>query len=361
MAESNSTNAFYASRPAILVDGNERSDFAQGLLSLSVHEDVHGLYRCEATFGNWGIAEGEPGFLYFDRRLVDFGTELSIRMGDQDAEGIVFEGRVMALEGRYPYQSPPEILLLAEDRFQDLRMTRRSRHFEEVTVNDVIDSIAGDHGLQTEIDLESPNYRMLAQLNQSDLAFLRDCARAVDAEIWMAGNVLHAKSRARRGEQTLQLEYGKRLKEFSVLADLAQQCSAVVVSGWDAAAKEPFEHRAEADVLGSELGGDIGGGSLLTQVFGERVEQRVHHVPQSVRETQSLAESHYRRAARRFLAGRGMADGDARLRVGNTVQLDGLGPLFTGLYYICEVIHSFDLNMGYRTYFNVEKPGLGGA
>ena len=75
MAESSGTNAFYASRPVLLLDGNERADFAQGLLSLSVHEDTNGLYRCEATFGNWGISQGEPGFLYFDRRVVDFRTQ----------------------------------------------------------------------------------------------------------------------------------------------------------------------------------------------------------------------------------------------------------------------------------------------
>lgn len=359
MAESTSTNAFYASRPGIKLDGTNRPELAQGLLSLSVHENTQGLYRCEATIGNWGINEGEPGFIYFDRQLLDFGTELIVSMGDNEAEDTVFTGKVMALEGRFPYQTPPELLILAEDRFQDLRMTRRSRHFENVSMNDVIETIASDHGLQTEIDLDSPDYAVLTQLNQSDLAFLRDCVRAVDAEIWIIDTTLYAQARTNRGEEALQLEYGKRLKEFSVMADLAQQCSSLVVSGWDMSAKQAFEHQATGSILGQELGNDMSGSRLLTQAFGERVEHRVHHVPQSVQETQSLAEAHYRQTARRFLTGRAMADGDARIRVGNSISLQGLGPLFTGVYYISEVIHSFDLSMGYRTYFNVEKAGLG--
>lgn len=359
MAESSSTNAFYASRPSLKLEGTSSPELAQGLLSLSVHENTQGLYHCEATFGNWGTYKGEPGFLYFDRQLLDFGTELKVSMGDSDAQDSVFAGKIMAIEGRFPYQTPPEILILAEDRFQDLRMTRRSRHFEAVSVNNIIETIASDHGLQTEIDLDSPDYATLTQVNQSDLAFLRDCARAVDAEIWVNETTIYAQARERRGEETLQLAYGKRLKEFSVIADLAQQCSSLVVSGWDMSAKQAFDHQATGSVLGQELGNDISGSSLLTQAFGERVEHRVHHVPQSVQETQSLAEAHYKQTARRFLTGRGMADGDARIRVGNTIRLEGLGALFNGAYYINEVIHSFDLTMGYRTYFNVEKAGLG--
>lgn len=359
MTETSSTSALYVSRPRLSVDGNDKPELDQALLSLSVHENTAGLYRCEATLGNWG--EVDEGFVFFDRQLLDFGSELSVHMGDSDAGGRVFEGRVMAIEGRYPNQSNPEILFLAEDRFQDLRMTRRSRHFEEVTVHDVVNTLAGEHGLQAEVDIDSPDFGVLTQVNQSDLAFLRDCARSVDAELWIESGVIHVTSRARRDEEVLQLEYGRRLKEFSVMADLAQQCSSLRISGWDVAAKEAFEHEATESTLGSELGGDSGGSSLLSHYFGERVEQRVHHVPQSYQQARSLAEACYRQSARRFLSGHGMADGDARLRVGYKVRLEGLGPLFNGVYYISEVIHSFEQTMGYRTWFTVEKPGLGGT
>lgn len=366
MLETASTNALYVSKPRFKVGDHDEPKLGDALLSLSVHENTGGLYRCEATLGNWGVGDGsgEPGFIYFGRQHIDFGSKLCISMGDGEAADTVFEGRIMAMEGRYPYQSPPEILFLAEDRFQDLRMTRRSRHFENVSVGDVVNVIAREHGLEAEVNLESSTYGILAQVNQSDLAFLRDCVRAVDAELWVKADTVYAMSRARRDEEILQLHYGYRLKEFSVLADLAQQCSRLRVSGWDVAAKEVFTYETTDSVLGSELGGDLSGSQLLRDIFREqaqqRVEQRVHHVPQSYQQTRSLAEAHYRQQARRFLTGSGMADGDARLRVGHKVRLEGLGPLFSGLYYISSVTHSFDLTMGYRTYFTVEKPGLGG-
>ena len=60
-------------------------------------------------------------------------------------------------------------------------MARRTRSFEDVTDADVMQQVASDNGLQAEIDAPGPSHRSLAQLNQSDLAFLRERARAVDA------------------------------------------------------------------------------------------------------------------------------------------------------------------------------------
>src|SRR5690606_381170 len=135
---------------------------------------------------------------------------------------------------------PPELTVLAEDRFQDLRMARRTRSFEDVTDEDVFRRIASDHGLTPEIDAGAAvRHKVLAQVNQSDLAFLRERARAIDAEVWVKGDTLYVASRSRRGGEEIALAYGQRLHEFSVLADLAGQRTSFSVAGWDVGAKEP--------------------------------------------------------------------------------------------------------------------------
>ncbi len=65
--------------------------------------------------------------------------------------------------------------------------------------------------------------------------------------------------------------------------------------------------------------------------------------------------------ARRFLTGRGVAQPDSRLRVGTYVQLQGLGPLFSGTYYLAEVRYLFDTLLGGRNELTVERAGLGQA
>ncbi len=355
-----STPAFYSARPVLLVDGADQPELADGVLSLMVEETTAGLYRCEITLGNWGAKGGEVGYLYLDRRLLDFGKALEVRMGVGETAATVFEGRIMGLEGRFPQTRPPELTVLAEDRLQDLRMTRRTRSFEDVTDEAIFRQVASDHNLTPRIDVDaSVTHKAITQVNQSDLAFLRERARAIDAEVWVKGEELRVASRGRREGSEIALTYGQRLREFSVLADLAGQRTSVTVSGWDVAAKEPIDVRVDDAAIRSDLQGEVAGGPLLRQAFGERAEQIVHHAPESDQEARAIAEAYYRRAARRFVTGRGTSEGDGRLTVGSKVVLSGLDPIFNGAYDVVEARHLFDEAQGYRTEFRVERPWLG--
>src|SRR3712207_1710096 len=117
MGNLGTTAGLYAARPILTLGGQERPALAEGLLALVVEETTAGLFRCEATFGNWGTPNGRVGYLYFDRSLIDFGRPLAIRLGDGDAARQIFDGRIMGLEAHYPRSRPPELLVLAEDRF----------------------------------------------------------------------------------------------------------------------------------------------------------------------------------------------------------------------------------------------------
>src|SRR5260221_6977731 len=164
MAGANGTTlSIKAARPAIGVDGQVDESLARGLLSLMIVESSAGLYRCEAQFGNWGSKDRSIGYLYFDRQTLDFGKRFAVKI-DRDS---IFEGRIVGLEAVYPAGQPPRLTVLAEDRFQDLRMTRRTRTFENIADSDLIDQIAQDHRLTSDIDVSGPTHALPAQVNQT--------------------------------------------------------------------------------------------------------------------------------------------------------------------------------------------------
>ena len=352
-----STN--YGSRPVLTVGGQVQTLLSDRLLELCVEENVEGLYRAELTFANFDRVGNGFGFTYFDRTVLDFGKPITIQMGVGPAAATIFSGAVTALEGRFPHLRPPEILIKAEDRLQDLRMTRRTRTFENISDADVFQQIASQQGLQANVDASGPTYPVLAQVNQSDLAFLRERARAADAELWVDDKQLSVVSRSKRLTNSFTLTYGQGLFEFTCIADLADQSSSFTVSGWDVAAKQTLSYRATSTALGGELNGDIGGSAILQQAFGQRDQQVVHQMPFTTQETQALAEAHYRRWARRFVTGAGIADGDGRIQVGTNLNLQGLGNLFEGGFYVTAARHVFEPKTGYRTWFAVERPGIG--
>ena len=355
----NGTPVYYASRPIISIDGQVESLLGDPLLlSLLVEETTRGLFRCEARFSNWSGGRNDP-YRFFDGETLDFGKRFKVELGHPDQLQTVFDGRIMALEGQYPPSRPPEIVVLAEDRFQDLRMVRHTRTFHDASNADVARQIASNHGLSAEVDVDGPTYNVISQLNQSDLAFLRERAEAVDAELWIDGSTLHFQARSRRNTGSVTLRYGATLRELTVLADLAHQRTSVHVTGWNVGNKEAIDEQADESTLSGELGNDRGGGTVLAAAIDEREEYVATPVPLAAEEAQMRAKSEYRRRARRFVTGQGVADGEAGLRVGTTVTFEGLGPWFDGDYYATRVRHVFDLRDGYRTHFDVERPGLG--
>ncbi|MAS32889.1 MAG: hypothetical protein CL610_02705 [Anaerolineaceae bacterium] len=351
----------YVSFPRVLIAGQLDEELSQNLLAVMVEETWEGLYHCELTFNNFGASGRQFDYLFFGRDKLDFGADITLEMGPPDqSEAQVFKGRITGLEAEYQTSSPPTITALAEDALQDMRMTRRTRSFEDMSDQDVIQQIAGDHSLMPQLDMSGPTHKVLAQVNLSDLAFVRECARRVDAEIWVEGTTLYASSRKDRAAETVTLEYGVSLMAFSVRADLTHQCSELTVSGWDVAAKEAIAETAGADAISAELNnGDTSGSAVLDSSFEARPQTIVHRVPLTTEEARVMAEASYRARARRFVTGTGLADGNPALRVGKAVDLSGLGGLFDGAYYITRVCHRFDGASGFRSEFDVERPGIG--
>ena len=349
--------ALQPSRPTIAVGGTDSATLTGGLLRLRIRADVHGLSNCEVEFGNWGPKGDASDFLFFDRKLLDFGKELKISVGGK----ALFVGKITALEARFPQGNSPSLVALAEDRFQDLRMTRRTRTFADASDSDVFSQVAGDHGLTPSVGVSGPTHKVLAQVNQSDLAFLRERARALDAELWISDSTLNVQPRSSRGGSPVKLTYGKELREFRVLADLAGQTTSLEVTGWDVAGKQALTEQADGSILSSEVGGKDSGPSILKSAFGDRKDALANSVPQTSDEAHARAEALLKRRARRFLVGHGTAETNAALQVGASVTVAGVGPLFEGDFYLAATEHSFDGAHGLRTELELERPGLGKA
>jgi uncharacterized protein len=361
MPDGSQSSLNFSARPTIRVDGTIQSLLGdQDLQSLLVEETTLGLFRCEANFRNWGGANGGVGFVYFDRKVLDFGKAFAVEFGPPGASNAVFAGRISGIEANYPAAQIPEITVLAEDRLQDLRMERRTRSFENVTDADVFKQIAAAQSLTPQIDADGPTHKVLVQLNQSDLAFLRERCAAIDAELWIDNKTLYVQSRAKRNAGPISLTYGQDLLEFTVLADLAEQRSSVRVTGWSVADKAAIDATADDGTLGAELAGGRSGASILGQALAAHKEGAARATPLTQLEAQAMAQARFRARARNFVRGRGVVDGNVKVRVGAQVTLAGLGPFFDGPYYVIRARHSFSLLDGFRTSFDCARPGIGG-
>jgi uncharacterized protein len=349
---------FYNARPVFTVDGEDISDLARDILYLSVSETSDGLKSLEARFTAIGPMQGRntESLLYLDGRQLDFGKRLQVSIGPRSRQRFVFDGFISALEIQFDEAQEPEMCVFAEDKLMDLRMTRRSRTFEEMSDQQIAEELAGEHGLQTDVNAQGPTYNQIQQCNMSDLAFLRERGRLLQAEVWLDGETLHFATRDNRQATSMTLIRGTDLVQVKVLADLAHQRTKVHICGFDANNAEAIDESVGEEAIAGEIGGGRSGVSILQNAFGERVSKRVMEVPLDSAEATAWAEAEMRRRGRQFVTVNGVANGVPDLIVGSILNLEQIGEPFSGEgYYVTKVQQEFSLAYGHRTHFEAQR------
>ncbi|AHH99473.1 phage late control D family protein [Kutzneria albida] len=344
--------------PVFTVDGELSRDLARDCVRLEIEEGLEGLRTLRAHL--IAIGPGTTGpqqrMLHLDGRGVDLGKALRVAIGPATGQRYAFEGTVSAIEAVFGDGEPPVVVVHAEDALMRLRMTRRCRTYREVTDAEIAAEVAAAHGLTADVAVDGPRYDVVQQANQSDLAFLRERARLVRAELWCTGRTLHLRSRANRAGTPLTLVRGNHLLSVRLCADLAHQRSEVVVTGYDAQARQVINERAGAEVVDAEISGGRTGARLVGRALGGAGSLRVREVALTSGEAAAWARAEMLRRARRFVTVQATTRGTPDLVVGSQLRLEQVGaPFEGGGYHVTRVVHTFDNVRGLRTRFEAER------
>lgn len=349
---------FYSARPRIDLDGTAADALVRDLQRLEVHADTLGLKRLRLELTALGPQAGAASetLQWLDGRALRLGSELRVVLGPPEVSTVAFEGRVSLIGAHFSQSQAPLAQVQAEDRLWDLRQTRRIKTWEQLDLAGIARQIASQHGLSTQVDASGPTWAEAQQWNETDLAFLRTRCAMVGAELWLDGRTLHIAPRDARNGRELTLVMGNELLALDIDADLAHQRSQVAVSGYDADAEDKVEESAGSSQLGGLAAGGTSGLDALQQAFGERKTQRLHDAPLNSDQARARAQAELRRRAQAFVRARGITNGTAEMDVGSRLTLQRVGKLFEGDgYVVAEVVHSYDMQHGFRTTFVAER------
>jgi len=350
--------ALSSKSPVFAIDGDVAHDLGRDCLRIDIDEDTRGLRTMQAHFAGTGAgAPGPPGpMLHLDGSEIDFGKPIQVSIGPDGSQRTVFDGVISAIEVVFTDGGTPAVVVLAEDALMRLRMVRRMRTYNNVSDGDIADAIAREHGLQSEVDVDGPRYAVVQQLNQSDLAFLRERARLVEAELWCDGQTLHMASRPKRSATELTLVQGGTLLSARICADLAHQRSTVAITGYDASARDKIDEEVGSEVISAEITGGRTGPDVVELALGKAASFRVREVSLNSDQAQAWARAEMLRRSRRFVTVSGLTRGSPDMVVGSKLKLNDVGlPFEGGGYYATRVRHTYDHTSGLRTYFEAER------
>jgi phage protein D len=352
--------AVYSAIPTVQIDGQENGKVTAQLLSLEMREHEGGLSALEVRFSNFGtFSSGLADMVFEDGAVLKLGAAVQVYAGDVSSPTEIFRGRITALEGRFPSNGPPDLVVLAEDALQSARMQRRTKNWDSATLADIARQVAAGLGLTPVFDGLDASIGTQQQLNESDLHFLRRLLARHDADLQIVGSELHASPRGQAQRNSIEIDLNSQLKEVRVIADLSHQVTQVTATGWDYGQGQTISVTSQSTSFGPGSGQT--GKDWLKQALATRSEQLGQFGNLNTQDAQALVDAEFAQRIRTFVVALGISEGNPNLRVGSYLKLNGLGARFSNTYYTTATVHHFDTENGYETRFRAECAYLGGA
>jgi phage protein D len=298
------------------------------------------------------IRIADPGLENVDKSPLEIGAEVEIRLAGGDAAALttVVKGQIATLE---PEFGAGAAILAARgyDHSHVLHRSPRTQTYQNMTAGDIARKIARRYSLTAgTIQDGDAVHPFVQQSQETDWAFLWRLAAAIDFEVVVVDRTLHFRPAGGPSDPPVALRWGEKLLSFRPRVTGVQQLDRVLVRGWDptrGAVIEATASRPDSDskpgVGRNEVVSGLGGGDLTVS----------DRPIASQREADGLARSVAAHLANVAVEAEGTCQGDAALRAGSRIDVQGVGPRFGGTYTISATSHVFRGTHGYRTHFTV--------
>lgn len=372
---------FYSPRFEIRLKGqNLGREVIRDVLSVSYREDLQKLDSFEFTLHDWDPVERLPKYSSpFDatgqlRRIGEYdvpnfepGAEVELHLGYGDtALTRLMVGRIVALAPSFPASGTPTLTVRAVNRLSQLQRQQASEVFESMTDTAIAQSIASDLDipLRTAQGQESQEQQhdYVMMRNEYPILFLLGRARRLGYDLYMERGedeepYLWFGPRAGTGT-TYQLTWGRSLIKFMPTLTLRNQVAKVVVKGWN-----PLASGDDRSVTGEatlqDLDRELPDPQLLASIDSALAQTHEVVVDDPIRtreEANARALGILQTLANDLITAQGSTVGFPGLRAGGRLQIDGVGPRFSGNYIITDVTHALSAS-GYTTDFSARLEG----
>jgi phage protein D len=302
-----------------------------------------------------------------DADLFQEGSVVSIAMGYVDDLQPMIEGEITQISPSFPESGSPMITIEGHSRMHWLHGSKNTRTFQKMTDKQIVEKIAQEAGLQPQADDTEVQHDYVVQANQTDLEFIRARAAKIHFEILVKDKILLFRKSNEVDEKIYTLVWGHTqaalasgpnslpLKSFSTTMNTLKSPSKVEVRGYDVKNKTHFVAHSGTGDETTTMAGTQSAGQVVARAFRKPRQLVQVSIPvASQAEADQHAKSLFNDLGLNFVTGNGSTIGVPDIRSGSVVGLQGLGPRFSGEYYVDKATHTIGGN-GYKTDFTVKR------
>lgn len=280
---------------------------------------------------------------------IAIGVPISI--SDPDGRPM-FEGEVTAVKRTLGGARERSLSIRAYDALHRLRKRQTLRNLSGIGLSELASQVAADLGVEVD-GSEAPQPRAIViQHRQSDFDLLSELSAAAGLCFWLEGSVLRLLTLGGNGGEEIRLTPGGNVLEITTDVTAEPMRKSSRAFGWNIASNEVLSGEAgmsSQDALEMRLDA-----VAAFEGYGDRY--LVNRVCDSADEVRRLAQSDIDRATARGLQVDALCEGDARLRPGQVVRLEGMGSEVDGPFVVSSAVHRADALSGYTTRLGTDAP-----
>ncbi len=319
---------------AIKVDGNKIKD-THVVVSISTSKELNRIPSAQVVLKDGDSSKEDFGI----SSSSDFipGAKIEISAGYQSKDELIFKGIIVRHGIKVRQGRPSELVIDCRDEAIKLTIGRKNGIFYEVKDSEVIEELAGNYGLSTEVDATSVKHKEMVQYYATDWDFIVTRAESNGLTVLADDGKLKVQKPKTSTKPGFSVVYGGTLVEFEGEIDARTQFSSVKSSAWDPASQDLVS--SDGTDPGTKPPGNLAG-TDLADVIGLTSYDLQHAGIINDQELQAWSDACMLKSSLSGHRGRARFQGYAKIKPGDTIGLEGLGDRFNGTAFVSGVKHS---------------------
>ena len=316
----------------IKVDGSTISDEIQ-IHAIEVETAVNRIPVATVT-----VADGsavEETFPVSETATFAPGGEIEILAGYEAKNTRIFKGVIVRHGIRVGPEGESHLVLTCRDKAVKAAIARTSAEFHDVTDGAAIETVLRGLGLGAEVDSGGVTHEHLVLNSATPWDFVLSRAEATGKVVLVSDGTVSVKAPA-FDTPDLVAGFGDSIVDLDLEIDAASQLASVTARAWDPATQEASDGASSEPSVNRQ--GDLSGGKLA----GVLDVADVTLTSQSWLAAETLkawANAALLRSRMSRIRGHVTVPGNAGLRAGRALDLEGLGKRFNGAGYVSGLRH----------------------
>jgi len=307
------------------------------ILDLRIDQHINKIAEAEITVRDGNTAS--QTFEITDSDTFKPGSEIEIKLGYQGQEDSVFKGVVTKQILKIGQDSGSQLVVVCKDKALAAAINRKNAIFTDMKDSAIMEQLAGNYGLQTDVTATSVEHKELVQYYSTDWDFIINRSEINGLVVVTDSGKLTVAKPGVSDSPALEVQFGYDIIEFDGELDATSQYSGVESNAWDMSSQSIINASASEPSVNEQ--GDITG-STLADVLSAGDNSLNASVPITQGDIENWANAALLKSRLSRFKGSITFQGSSKAKVNSTIKITGMSNRFNGNGYISGVTHILD-------------------